>query len=46
MAPTAFIELEQACDIFEKGATHSRRVRSGSVGTQGLNPFFPLIKVL
>lgn len=32
MAPTAFIELGLACDLFEKGATHSRRVRSGSVG--------------
>ncbi|KXN83717.1 hypothetical protein AN958_00859 [Leucoagaricus sp. SymC.cos] len=29
MAPTAFIELGLACDLFEKGATHSRRVRSG-----------------
>ncbi|KAF7331836.1 Clathrin-coated vesicle protein [Mycena kentingensis (nom. inval.)] len=29
MAPTAFIELGLACDLFEKGATQSRRARSG-----------------
>ncbi|RDB22452.1 putative transcriptional regulatory protein C1F7.11c [Hypsizygus marmoreus] len=29
MAPSAFIELGLACDLFEKGATHSRRARSG-----------------
>ncbi|KAJ7507700.1 fungal-specific transcription factor domain-containing protein [Mycena galericulata] len=29
MAPTAFIELGLACDLFEKGAKHSRRARSG-----------------
>ncbi|KAG6837547.1 hypothetical protein H0H93_007728 [Arthromyces matolae] len=29
MAPSAFIELGLACDMFEKGATHSRRARSG-----------------
>jgi hypothetical protein len=38
MAPTAFIELGLACDLFEKGATYSRRVRSGSVGV--LRAFF------
>ncbi|KAJ3573873.1 hypothetical protein NP233_g2152 [Leucocoprinus birnbaumii] len=36
MAPTAFIELGLACDLFEKGATHSRRVRSGSIILQKL----------
>ncbi|KAJ7283756.1 fungal-specific transcription factor domain-containing protein [Mycena rebaudengoi] len=29
MAPAAFIELRQACDLFEKGAKQSRRARSG-----------------
>lgn len=29
MAPSAFIELGLACDLFEKGAMHSRRARSG-----------------
>ncbi|KAF7313707.1 Zn(2)-C6 fungal-type domain-containing protein [Mycena chlorophos] len=29
MAPTAFIELGLACDLFEKGAKQSRRARSG-----------------
>ncbi|KAJ6538585.1 fungal-specific transcription factor domain-containing protein [Mycena sp. CBHHK59/15] len=29
MASTAFIELGLACDLFEKGAKHSRRARSG-----------------
>ncbi|KAG6902306.1 hypothetical protein C0995_001916 [Termitomyces sp. Mi166 len=29
MAPSAFIELGLACDLFEKGASHSRRARSG-----------------
>ncbi|KAF7355229.1 Zn(2)-C6 fungal-type domain-containing protein [Mycena sanguinolenta] len=29
MAPTAFIELGLACDLFEKGAKSSRRARSG-----------------
>ncbi|KAJ7904419.1 hypothetical protein B0H14DRAFT_3079297 [Mycena olivaceomarginata] len=29
MAPTAFIELGLACDLFEKGAKFSRRARSG-----------------
>uniref|UniRef100_A0A8H8CL84 Xylanolytic transcriptional activator regulatory domain-containing protein n=1 Tax=Psilocybe cubensis TaxID=181762 RepID=A0A8H8CL84_PSICU len=29
MAASAFIELGLACDLFEKGATHSRRARSG-----------------
>ncbi|KAF8076284.1 fungal-specific transcription factor domain-containing protein [Lyophyllum atratum] len=29
MAPSAFIELGLACDLFEKGARHSRRARSG-----------------
>ncbi|KAJ6539249.1 fungal-specific transcription factor domain-containing protein [Mycena capillaripes] len=29
MAPTAFIELGLACDLFEKGAKCSRRARSG-----------------
>ncbi|KAJ7744540.1 fungal-specific transcription factor domain-containing protein [Mycena maculata] len=29
MAPTAFIELGLACDLFEKGAKVSRRARSG-----------------
>ncbi|KAJ7179896.1 fungal-specific transcription factor domain-containing protein [Mycena crocata] len=29
MAPTAFIELGLACDLFEKGAKYSRRARSG-----------------
>lgn len=36
MAPTAFIELGLACDLFEKGATYSRRVRSGSTILQKL----------
>ncbi|KAF8913807.1 hypothetical protein CPB84DRAFT_1811319 [Gymnopilus junonius] len=29
MAASAFIELGLACDLFEKGAMHSRRARSG-----------------
>ncbi|TEB30149.1 hypothetical protein FA13DRAFT_1733962 [Coprinellus micaceus] len=29
MASSAFIELGLACDLFEKGARHSRRARSG-----------------
>ncbi|KAL0949720.1 hypothetical protein HGRIS_009759 [Hohenbuehelia grisea] len=29
MAPNAFIELGIACDLFEKGAAHSLRARSG-----------------
>ncbi|KAG6918921.1 hypothetical protein DXG01_010576 [Tephrocybe rancida] len=29
MAPSAFIELGLACDLFEKGASQSRRARSG-----------------
>ncbi|KAF4619863.1 hypothetical protein D9613_005134 [Agrocybe pediades] len=29
MASSAFIELGLACDLFEKGAMHSRRARSG-----------------
>ncbi|KAF9469100.1 fungal-specific transcription factor domain-containing protein [Collybia nuda] len=29
MASSAFIELGLACDLFEKGAVHSRRARSG-----------------
>ncbi|KAF8897440.1 fungal-specific transcription factor domain-containing protein [Infundibulicybe gibba] len=29
MAPSAFIELGLACDLFEKGAMYSRRARSG-----------------
>ncbi|KAJ7228762.1 fungal-specific transcription factor domain-containing protein [Mycena pura] len=29
MAPTAFIELGLACDLFEKGAKQSKRARSG-----------------
>ncbi|KAJ7276302.1 hypothetical protein B0H12DRAFT_13960 [Mycena haematopus] len=29
MAPTAFIELGLACDLFDKGARFSRRARSG-----------------
>ncbi|PPQ64700.1 hypothetical protein CVT24_008327 [Panaeolus cyanescens] len=29
MAPAAFIELGLACDLFQKGAIHSRRARSG-----------------
>ncbi|KAF9452456.1 hypothetical protein P691DRAFT_697077 [Macrolepiota fuliginosa MF-IS2] len=36
MAPSAFIELGLACDLFEKGANHSRRVRSGSAILQKL----------
>ncbi|KAG6813503.1 hypothetical protein H0H92_010528 [Tricholoma furcatifolium] len=31
MAPSAFIELGLACDLFEKGASQSRRARSGLV---------------
>jgi hypothetical protein len=31
MASSAFIELGLACDLFEKGAVHSRRARSGLV---------------
>jgi hypothetical protein len=31
MAPTAFIELGLAVDLFEKGAKYSRRARSGIV---------------
>lgn len=31
MASSAFIELGLACDLFEKGAMHSRRARSGLV---------------
>ena len=31
MAPSAFIELGLACDLFEKGATQSLRIRSGLV---------------
>jgi hypothetical protein len=33
MAPTAFIELGLACDLFEKGAKFSRRARSGLVSS-------------
>jgi hypothetical protein len=36
MAPTAFIELGIACDMFVKGANHSRRIRSGSVRVSAL----------
>lgn len=32
MAASAFIELGLACDLFEKGAMHSHRARSGLVG--------------
>lgn len=31
MAPSAFIELGLAVDLFKKGAPHSRRARSGLV---------------
>ena len=31
MAPTAFIEMGLAVDLFEKGAKFSRRARSGIV---------------
>ena len=31
MAPSAYIELGLACDLFEKGARYSRRARSGMV---------------
>ena len=31
MAPNAFIELGLVYDLFEKGATHSRRARDGLV---------------
>lgn len=34
MSSTAFIELGLAVDLFEKGAKHSRRARSGMVGQQ------------
>lgn len=36
MAPSAFIELGLACDLFEKGAMQSLRARSGLVRVQML----------